>query len=347
MQAALDLMADTPLHRVSTRSLAKQVGISQPALFRHFRSRDAIAVAVVNHVRQSLSERLSFEPGALSWVSAALGTVASYAEEHPGLPRLLFADVAEAQSPELRSALSSLVDMMRSLVAHAVREAQEQRKVPPEVDAARAARLVVATLQGLLLQWEQQGRCWPLAPEVAVIVEVWDLGLQRGLPGQDCAPDAPDDQQHATADLDLQHLDVRPLLARGTDPFEAIQAALKQLSPDGLLSLTAPFEPRPLTQVLRQRGYRVGGERQSDDTWRVEIQREECRPPLDLRDRPAPEPLEAVLALTPRLQPGQALIARFPRLPELLLPHLDRRGLRWVAQSLPDDTALLHIRRPL
>ncbi len=50
-------------------------------------------------------------------------------------------------------------------------------------------------------------------------------------------------------------LDVRPLLAEGTEPFEVIMAAVESLPPGGVLELTAPFEPVPLYAVLRARGF--------------------------------------------------------------------------------------------
>jgi hypothetical protein len=54
--------------------------------------------------------------------------------------------------------------------------------------------------------------------------------------------------QHARA------LDVRPLLARGEEPFEAIMRAADALAGDEALHLIAPFEPRPLYDVMRRRG---------------------------------------------------------------------------------------------
>jgi uncharacterized protein (DUF2249 family) len=50
-------------------------------------------------------------------------------------------------------------------------------------------------------------------------------------------------------------LDVRPLLAAGEEPFDVIMAAVAALPPDGILELTAPFEPVPLYAVLRARGF--------------------------------------------------------------------------------------------
>ena len=49
-------------------------------------------------------------------------------------------------------------------------------------------------------------------------------------------------------------LDVRPLLARGEPPFDAIMRAADGLAGDEALHLVAPFAPHPLYDVMRRRG---------------------------------------------------------------------------------------------
>ena len=49
-------------------------------------------------------------------------------------------------------------------------------------------------------------------------------------------------------------LDVRPLLARGEEPFVTIVRATETLRDDEALHLIAPFDPQPLYAVMRQHG---------------------------------------------------------------------------------------------
>jgi uncharacterized protein (DUF2249 family) len=56
-------------------------------------------------------------------------------------------------------------------------------------------------------------------------------------------------------DAPVTVLDVRPLLAQGVEPFDAIMEAVSALPPGGSLELVAPFEPRPLYQVLARHGF--------------------------------------------------------------------------------------------
>ena len=67
---------------------------------------------------------------------------------------------------------------------------------------------------------------------------------------------------------------------------------------------------------------------------------------LDLRDLPAPEPLERALAAADALAPGAELVVLTPLLPLPLLQLLDARGFRTRADWLADGTARVVIRRP-
>ncbi len=50
-------------------------------------------------------------------------------------------------------------------------------------------------------------------------------------------------------------LDVRPILAEGGEPLELILATADALPPGGTLEVHAPFDPVPLYQVMRHRGF--------------------------------------------------------------------------------------------
>jgi uncharacterized protein (DUF2249 family) len=50
-------------------------------------------------------------------------------------------------------------------------------------------------------------------------------------------------------------LDVRPMMAEGKEPFDAIMGAVGALGPQEELELLAPLDPTPLYQVLGAQGF--------------------------------------------------------------------------------------------
>ncbi|HUZ89724.1 MAG TPA: DUF2249 domain-containing protein [Candidatus Acidoferrales bacterium] len=50
-------------------------------------------------------------------------------------------------------------------------------------------------------------------------------------------------------------LDVRPIMAAGEEPFDAIMKAVAGLGADDDFELLAPLDPIPLYQVLESKGF--------------------------------------------------------------------------------------------
>ncbi|MBX6324624.1 MAG: DUF2249 domain-containing protein [Chthoniobacterales bacterium] len=69
-------------------------------------------------------------------------------------------------------------------------------------------------------------------------------------------------------------LDVRPILARGVEPFSEIRATVDALGPDEGLSVIAPFLPSPLIEKLTGEGFQSRVER-SSGLWVTHFWREQ------------------------------------------------------------------------
>lgn len=152
------------------------------------------------------------------------------------------------------------------------------------------------------------------------------------------------------------HLDVRPTIDRGEEPFAAIMAAVAGLGPDQALVLRAPFEPVPLYAVLGKRGFAHWTERHAGDDWSVWFYRGPSTPApapraaevgatLDVRGLEPPQPMVAVLGRLERLAPGATLTVIHERRPTFLYPQLDERGFTHETDEPEPGVVRIVIRR--
>lgn len=345
--AALELLGDVPLDRLTTRDIAAVVGVSQPALFRHFRSREALLLAVVDAAREDLGrvvqQVLAHHPEPLAACLALARALGRYTDTHPGLPRLLFADVTE-QVPEVQAALSQLVGMQRGLVAERVAAGQERGTVRPDVDPEAAGTLFVGMIQGLVLQARMEGT-GSLSSRLEAVLPLWQAAVAPAMAPQPVETTPPSPPPTSVAAGRAVALDVRPILAGGVDPLGEILRTLASLPPGSLLVVTAPFRPRPLEALLQGRGHTVTAQPGPHGTWDLVVVVGGQPQLLDLRDLEPPEPLERVLTLASQLPAGGTLLAHLPRHPRWLLPQLDARGLQHAVLELGDGTAILRAHR--
>jgi uncharacterized protein (DUF2249 family) len=73
----------------------------------------------------------------------------------------------------------------------------------------------------------------------------------------------------------MASLDVRPLMAAGQEPFNAIMDVVATLQPDEEFELLAPLEPIPLYAVLSARGFGHQSESLGGGDYRVVFRKEE------------------------------------------------------------------------
>jgi hypothetical protein len=69
-------------------------------------------------------------------------------------------------------------------------------------------------------------------------------------------------------------LDVRPMMARGEEPFVKIIQTVASLGASEDLILLTPFLPSPLIEKLGSEGFHARPERRSDGGWQTHFSRE-------------------------------------------------------------------------
>jgi uncharacterized protein (DUF2249 family) len=159
-------------------------------------------------------------------------------------------------------------------------------------------------------------------------------------------------------------LDVRPELRAGREPFSLIMDAVRRVPPGGALMLRTIFEPAPLYDVMKRRGFTHWTECRSPDDWVVWFFTEqpadsgsaalrdaplddlpEDAVVLDVRGLEPPEPMVRTLAALETLPAGATLVQINARVPQFLIPMLEERGFQYEVREQNPDLVRLFIRR--
>lgn len=74
--------------------------------------------------------------------------------------------------------------------------------------------------------------------------------------------------------IKFKTVDVRPLLARGEEPFGTIREKVDALAPGHGLTVIAPFLPAPLIEILKSEGFASSMEHRHDGGWAVNFWRD-------------------------------------------------------------------------
>ncbi len=134
----------------------------------------------------------------------------------------------------------------------------------------------------------------------------------------------------------VHELDVRPLLATGQPPLDAILAAVAALPPGAALKLRAPFEPQPLYPKLAGLGLDACAQRENDGSYVILFSPRTVQ--LDLRLLEPPEPMQRTLEAAATLPPRARIVSRTRFRPVHLLALLAEQGFAATSAEQPDGT---------
>lgn len=154
--AALALAAERSPASVTTADLARTVGITQGAVFRHFANKEAIWLAAIDFAHQDLLARLRAAAGTQPQPIAALRAVllahVDFVVEQPGVPRVIFQELQHAHDTPLKARVRQLMQDYRALIIGLLQQAQAAGQLAPGTDLPAAAVLFIGSVQGLVMQ---------------------------------------------------------------------------------------------------------------------------------------------------------------------------------------------------
>lgn len=176
IQGALELVSETGVKEVTAQAIADRIGIAQPTIFRHFKSRDAIFRAAMEWVSKALFavlEGLNQAGGpADERLQKLLSRQLKFVSKQKGLPRLLFSDRLHLEDPELKATVRRIMDRYIAHLQDIIQSGIDSGEFRKDLDPALTARLIAATIQGLIMRWSIYEFSFNLEEEAPVL---WDF----------------------------------------------------------------------------------------------------------------------------------------------------------------------------
>lgn len=156
VEAVIELAAEQNPSEITTAAIAKRMGLTQGALFRHFPSKDALWQAVMEWVAERLLARITRAAEEAESPLAALETMflihVEFVVAHPGIPRMLFGELQRAEDTPAKRQARTMLGAYRERLHRLIERGKKEGEIDPETDSAAAATLFIGALQGLVMQ---------------------------------------------------------------------------------------------------------------------------------------------------------------------------------------------------
>lgn len=162
IETAVTLAGERNPGDVTTGAIAERMGLTQPALFRHFPTKDAIWAGVMEWVAERLLANLDRATASaaspLKALEAAFMAHLELVARHPGVPRIVFAELQRAEDTAAKRIVRTLLRRYGERVRALVEAGKQRGEVARDTDAEAAATLFIGAIQGLVMSALLSGR---------------------------------------------------------------------------------------------------------------------------------------------------------------------------------------------
>ena len=184
VEAVIALAAEQNPGEITTAAIARHMGLTQGALFRHFPSKDAILQAVMEWVAERLLARVDKAAQAavspLAALEAIFMTHIDFIAQHPGVPRMLFGELQRAADTSAKMMARTMLDRYGKRLSALIEQGKAQGELATEVNTAAAATLFIGAIQGLVMQSLLAGNTGQMRTGAPGAFAIYRRGIERG-----------------------------------------------------------------------------------------------------------------------------------------------------------------------
>lgn len=181
--AVIELAAEQNPADITTAAIAKRMGLTQGAVFRHFPNKAAILEAVMRWVSKKLIARLDKArreaTSPLEALEAMFMTHIEFVAKHPGIPRLLFGELQRGERTAAKDVVQKLIKEYSEHLQHLIDKGKKMKELAPDLDSEGAAILFVGMIQGLIMQSLLAGNVNLIRENAPRVFAIYLRGIRR------------------------------------------------------------------------------------------------------------------------------------------------------------------------
>jgi TetR/AcrR family transcriptional regulator len=152
-------MLEDPNIRITTSALAKRVGVSEAALYRHFASKAQMYDALIEFVEETVFSRAKMiqqqELSALAQCQQILTLLLTFVERNAGISRILTGEALTGENERLGSRVNQFFEKLETQLKQILREAEIREGLRTQDTPSSTANLLLAIAEGRIRQYSR------------------------------------------------------------------------------------------------------------------------------------------------------------------------------------------------
>lgn len=177
IEVAIKLIAQGGIQKLTMSNIAKQIGISEPAIYRHFQSKMDILLAILGQFKQRSEFQIKraqfFDSSGLVLLEAIFLEHTKQFAAHPHMAAVMFSEEVFQNDVQLAEEIFSIMTLIHDTIVDVIERAQARKELRADLPKEHLALMFLGTLRLLVKRWYLSSYGFDLQQESVKVWESW------------------------------------------------------------------------------------------------------------------------------------------------------------------------------
>jgi AcrR family transcriptional regulator len=158
IEVALKLINHKGIQGLTMKNLSKEIGISEPAIYRHFESKIEILLAILDVLRESTGEIFEKELNSYNTATEKIEHLFILHFErfanNPSLVSVIFSEELFRGEPLLMEKIADVIDKNAIILTQIIKQGQQSGEIRKDISADHLAVTIMGSLRLFVKTWQ-------------------------------------------------------------------------------------------------------------------------------------------------------------------------------------------------
>ncbi|MEF3695218.1 MAG: TetR/AcrR family transcriptional regulator [Candidatus Cloacimonadota bacterium] len=175
VDGAITIIAEQGLERLTTKNLAAAIGVTEAALYRHFKSKNDLMRMILSYFEklscQVLDDIRISELDPVESVRRFVLDRYKLFSGKPALARVMFSEEIFTSSPAFTDHYQKIMHKHKSEMIAYILRGQAEQQIRVNMDSNQIFRIVVGSMRFIVMQWNLSGQHFDLEAEGTALLD--------------------------------------------------------------------------------------------------------------------------------------------------------------------------------
>jgi len=175
VKAAITIIANKGYEKLTTKNLAAEIGVTEAALYRHFKSKRELVIMVLCYFEflscQVIAEIKTNHCKPLDCIRHFVLNRYDLFSANPDLAKVMFSEELFKNDPDFIGQYQSIMHIHRGEVVGFVQAAQSEGIIDSRLDPNQLFRIIVGSMRLIVSQWNMSNCGFSLQAEGKALLE--------------------------------------------------------------------------------------------------------------------------------------------------------------------------------